>query len=223
MTVLFVHGAWHGAWTWDRVLEHVPDGRAIDLPSDHGGGGFVADVAAVRAALDDMQAPVTLVGHSYGGAVITEAGTHPKVGRLVYVASMALDAGETMQRNAAAQDPVAGSAPAPRMSAGLVVEDGAMRVDPEIARDAFYADCEVQPVDLLVPHPLDAFGTPVTVPAWRSVPSTAIVCTQDEAIRVEVQRFFAQRCTNVLELDASHSPMLSMPERVAEIVRAATA
>ena len=218
--VLLVHGAWHGAWCWDDVLARVPDAVAIDLPSNHGGGGFAADVAAVRATLDRMRAPVVLVGHSYGGAVITEAGTHPNTGHLVYLASLALDTGETMQKNAAAADPVASAAPAPKMSSAVRVDAdaAALVVDPALAADGFYADCAQQPVDRLVPHPLDAFGTPINDPAWKHKPSTFVLCTQDETIRPEVQRFFASRCDRLVELDSSHSPMLSMPDQVAEII-----
>ena len=217
MTVLFVHGAWHGAWAWDEVLPLVPGSRAIDLPSDHGGGGFTADVAAVRAALDEMQAPVTLVGHSYGGAVISEAGTHPKVDRLVIIAGFALDVGETVMENGAPPSPPTA------LHGAMRVEDGAMVLDPDGAHRAFYLDCDESPVDRLVPHPLDAFGTPVTAPAWKVVPTTYVLCTQDQAVQPEVQRFLAARCSDVVELAASHSPMLSMPERIAEIARGATA
>jgi pimeloyl-ACP methyl ester carboxylesterase len=205
------------------VQAHLPDAVAIDLPSNHvPGGDFADDVAAVRAALDGMEGPVVLCGHSYGGAVISEAGTHPKVGHLVYLASMALDAGETMMSNAASDDPEASSAPPAALGAAMRVEGDALVLDPAGAAAAFYGDCDEKPVDRLVPHPLAAFGTPVTSPAWADRPSTFVLCTRDEAIRPEVQRFFARRCTTTVELEASHSPMLSMPDRVAEILRAAS-
>ena len=223
-SVLLVHGAWHGAWCWEPVMEHLTDARAIDLPSDHrAGAGFDDDVAAVRSALDEMQAPVTLVGHSYGGAVISEAGNHPSVGRLVFLAAFALDAGETLMANASAQDPVASAAPPTALNAAMRIEGDQVLVDPEGARLAFYADCETQPVDRLRPHAMGAFTVPVTSPAWKRSPSTYVLCTQDQAIHPDVQRFLARRCTTTVELDASHSPMLSMPARVAEVVRTATA
>jgi pimeloyl-ACP methyl ester carboxylesterase len=100
MSILLIHGAWHGAWCWDPVRAHLAEAAAIDLPSNHGGGGFTGDVAAVRSALDHMQAPVTLVGHSYGGAVISEAGMHPAVGHLVVIAGFVLEVGETVIANA---------------------------------------------------------------------------------------------------------------------------
>lgn len=212
MTTLFVHGAWHGGWCWDDVLPLVPDSRAIDLPSVHAGGAYADDVAAVRAALDEMDAPVTLVGHSYGGAVISEAGTHPNVGHLVFLCAFALDAGETVLTNGAPPTP-------PTTLSGAIRIDGdQISVDPEGAVAAFYADCTTQPVDRLRSMDVAAFGVPVAQPAWKTVPSTYVVCTQDQAIHPDVQRFLAARCTNTVELDASHSPMLSMPGRVSEIV-----
>ena len=104
-SALLVHGAWHGGWCWERVTPLLDgDVRTVDLPTVHAGGAFADDVAAVRAVLDEMDGPVTLVGHSYGGAVISEAGTHPTVGHLVVVAGFVLDAGETTISNAAAAD-----------------------------------------------------------------------------------------------------------------------
>lgn len=215
--VLLVHGAWHGAWCWEPLMERLPGAVAIDLPSVWAGGDFAADVAAVRDALDGMEAPVTLVGHSYGGAVISEAGTHPNVGHLVFLTAFALDAGETVMANGAP------ATPPTVLSNALVIDGTDSRVDPEGARSAFYGDCADQPVDRLRPMSLAAFGTPVTAPAWKTVPSTYVVCSRDEALHPDLQRFLATRCTHAVELAASHSPMLSMPDRVAEIVIAAAA
>jgi pimeloyl-ACP methyl ester carboxylesterase len=213
MSILLIHGAWHGAWCWDPVRAHLDDAVAINLPSNHGGGGFVGDVAAVRSTLDGMPAPVTVVGHSYGGAVISEAGTHPSVGHLVVIAGFALAAGETVTAHGAPPTPPTA------LSAAVRLEGDDFVLDADGARVAFYADCEVAPVDRLVPHPLDAFMTPVTNAAWSSVPSSYVLCSEDQALHVDAQRFFAMRCTTTVELEASHSPMLSMPARVAEILR----
>ena len=211
--VLLVHGAWHGAWCWEALRALLPDAEAIDLPSNHGGGGFDGDIAAVRSALDSMDAPVVLVGHSYGGAVVSAAGDHPKVGHLLFLCAYALDDGESLAANGA--PPSSGGSLAPQIDGEMLI------IDAEVARDAFYSDCAKQPVDRLVPHPLGAFLTPVGSPAWRVKPSTYVICTEDRAIHPDQQRFFAERCSHVVELPASHSPMLSMPDRVAEIVRAA--
>lgn len=213
---LLVHGAWHGAWCWDEVRAHLPDAVAIDLPSNHvEGAGFTDDVAAVRAALDGMS-DVVLCGHSYGGAVITEAGAHGSVRHLVYLCAFVPDVGETVMGLSGSP----GFEPS-TLSSGLTIEGDDLLVTPDVAREAFYADCEQQPVDRLVPHPMRAFGVEPAAAAWRDTPSTYVVCTQDRAIQPGLQRQMAARCTTTVELEASHSPMLSMPERVAEILRSA--
>jgi pimeloyl-ACP methyl ester carboxylesterase len=221
---LLVHGAWHGAWCWEAVQERLPEAIALDLPSNHvEGASFTDDVNAVRDALDGMT-DVVLCGHSYGGAVISEAGAHDHVRHLVYLTAFALDVGETVLDNAAAQDPVASAAPPVAMSGALRVEDDGRTVvvDPAAVTAAFYADCDPAPVDRLVPHSMRAFEIQTTAAAWRDRPSTYVVCTQDQAIHPDVQRFFAGRTGGrTVELDASHSPMLSMPDAVAEILRAA--
>lgn len=210
MNVVLVHGAWHGAWCWDAVrAAGLEDAVTLDLPSNHvEGAGFTDDVAAVRDVLDGLS-DVVLVGHSYGGAVISEAGAHDNVAHLVYLCAFALDVGESLASNPSPTGPVA-LAPS--------VEGAHLVVDPDGARDAFYGDCDEQPVDRLVPHNMAAFLTELTAAAWRSKPSTYVVCLQDRAIHPDQQRFFANRCWSTVELDASHSPMLSMPERVVEIV-----
>ncbi len=218
---LLVHGAWHGAWCWEQVLAQLPGAVAIDLPSNHvDGAGFTDDVNAVRDALDGMS-DVVLCGHSYGGAVISEAGAHDSVRHLVYLTAFALDVGETVTANASSDDPVAAAAPPPALNAAMRFEGEDLVLDPEGAHQALYLDCPTSPVDRLVPHPARAFGVQATAAAWKDTPSTYVVCTQDQAIHPDVQRFFARRCAATVELDASHSPMLSMPDRVAEILRGA--
>jgi pimeloyl-ACP methyl ester carboxylesterase len=216
---LLVHGAWHGAWCWDAVREHLPDAVTLDLPSNHvPGAGFTDDVAAVRDALDGMS-DVVLCGHSYGGAVISEAGAHPNVAHLVFLTAFVLDQGETVMANAAADDPVAGAAPPAALNAAIRFEGDDLVLDPEGAHTAFYLDCPTSPTDRLVPHPARAFGVQGVAAAWRSTPSTYVVCTEDLAIHPDVQRFFARRCATTIEIEASHSPMLSMPGRVTDILR----
>lgn len=218
---LLVHGAWHGAWCWDAVVSRLPGAVAIDLPSNHvDGAGFADDVNAVRDALDGMT-DVVLCGHSYGGAVISEAGAHDNVAHLVYLCAFALDVGETVVTNASADDPVAAAAPPPALNAAMRFEGDDLLVDPAGAHQAFYLDCPTSPVDRLVPHPARAFGVQAAAAAWRDKPSTYVVCAQDQAIHPDVQRFFAARCTSTVELEASHSPMLSVPDRVVQILEAA--
>ena len=212
---VLVHGAWHGAWCWDPVIAALGgDAVALDLPSDHvEGTGLTEDVGAVRAVLDGLD-DVVLCGHSYGGAVISEAGAHLSVRHLVYLCAFVLDVGESVLANAAPQlDTV--------LNTVMVPSGDVVSVTPEGARAAFYADVADPPLDRLVPHDMRAFTTQVTAAAWRDKPSTYVLCAQDQAIHPDRQRFFAGRCGGVVELEASHSPMLSMPDRVAEILRGA--
>jgi pimeloyl-ACP methyl ester carboxylesterase len=216
MSVLLVHGAWHGAWCWEPLIDALGgDAAALDLPSDHvAGAGFTDDVNAVRDVLDDMT-DVVLVGHSYGGAVISEAGAHDNVAHLVYLCAFTLDVGESLLANAAPRVETA-------LNAGLRPDGDLITVTPEAAGVAFYGDVADAPVDRLVPHNMRAFTTELAAAAWRDKPSTYVLCTQDQAIHPDRQRFYASRCSSVVELEASHSPMLSVPDRVAEIIRGAT-
>ena len=194
-TVVLVHGAWHGAWCWDKVVAGLDAAgvpvAAVDLPLT----SFDDDMSATRAAIDEVGGPVVLCGHSYGGAVITQAGDHPSVGHLVYVCAFALDEGESTASAATGDElPNSDLADAFRFS-----EDGEMvDLDPEGARTAFYLDCDRAEADAalarLRPMPFSCFTTPVTKAAWRDRPSTYAVCTEDRAVHRELQRVLAARC-----------------------------
>ena len=225
-TFVLVHGAWHGSWCWKRVRKSLQaEGHDVFTPTLTGVGErshlispqvnletHIADVVNLIRweELDD----VVLCGHSYGGAVISEAGAHHSVRHLVYLCAFVLDVGESVLANAAPQlDTV--------LNTVMVPSGDVVSVTPEGARAAFYADVADPPLDRLVPHDMRAFTTQVTAAAWRDKPSTYVLCAQDQAIHPDRQRFFAGRCGGVVELEASHSPMLSMPDRVAEILRGA--
>jgi len=215
-TFVLVHGAWHGAWCWDPVVAALGDSRVVtlDLPSNHvEGAGFTDDVRAVRDLLDAAGGDVVLCGHSYGGAVISEAGAHDAVAHLVYLAAFVLDVGESVSSNAAPAMPA-------ELQAAMRVDGDRVSIDPGAAPTVFYGDVADPPVDRLVPHNLRAFIVKCTAAAWKDRPSTYVLCREDGAAG-PWQRFFADRCSSVVELDASHSPMLSMPDRVADILRAA--
>jgi pimeloyl-ACP methyl ester carboxylesterase len=224
--IVLVHGAFHGAWCWDR-LRRVLDERslpsiAVDLPG-HGSstlplGDLQADAHHVAKLLADIDDEVVLVGHSYGGGVITEAAGHAdNVGHLVYVAAICADVGESVARSVVVED-----LPRPELNDALVVADGIITVDPERAESVFYHDCEpadvATAIERLSPQKSASLTQPVTVAAWRTVPSTYILCREDRAIPAALQAVLAKRCNSVVELDASHSPFLSMPEAVADIL-----
>jgi pimeloyl-ACP methyl ester carboxylesterase len=220
-TVVLVHGAWHGAWSWNAVVPLlearglVP--RTLDLPSVGAAaddpGGLSGDAAAVGRLIDETGGAAVLCGHSYGGMVVTKAAEgRDDVGRLVYLCAFMPDAGESLV------DITRGPAPWIR-----TLDDGCTLPDLALAADLFYGDCDDETqrrsTDRMRPMPLAPFAEPATEAAWRRIPSTYVVCTQDNAIPVELQRnVFAPRAGEVVELEASHSPFFSQPDDVAEIL-----
>jgi pimeloyl-ACP methyl ester carboxylesterase len=222
-TIVLVHGAWHGAWCWDRVMPLLEERglsvRTVDLPSVDPAGDdrpdLTDDAAAVSAVLDAVDGPILLCGHSYGGMVITRAAAgRSDITRLVYLCAAMPDSGES---GAAVFERAGITAP------WLVVDDGLMSVDPEQASSVFYADCDPETQQTAVARlrrmSIAPHVEPVPVAAWRSIPSTYVVCTKDVAIPTEAQRrAFAPQADEVLELDASHSPFLSQPAAVAELL-----
>jgi pimeloyl-ACP methyl ester carboxylesterase len=231
-TVVLVHGAWHGAWCWDRVVQGLAargvDVVAIDLPG-HGAsteplGDLHGDAAAVGRALDALDGSAVVCGHSYGGAVISEgAAGHPNVRHLVYLAALMLDAGESCSNSVAMP---AGGAPGPEPELGPAMqfsEDGTtVTVDPVATRRIFYADCTDVDIDWamarLGPQPAITLQQPVPAAAGREVPSTYVVCADDRAIPPWIQHAFAERATNSIVWPTSHSPFLSQPDLVVELL-----
>jgi pimeloyl-ACP methyl ester carboxylesterase len=174
-------------------------------------------VAAVRVVLDDTPGQKLLVGHSYGGTVVTAAAAgRADVARLIYLCAAMLDVGE--------------SGASVFASAGidaswLVLRDGLMWPNLDVSGELFLGDCDPATqraaVERLRPMSLVPHGEPVPEAAWHSIPSTYVVCTLDKAIPVQVQRtVFAPRAQEVLELEASHSPFYSQPRAVAELLAA---
>jgi pimeloyl-ACP methyl ester carboxylesterase len=225
MIVVLVHGAWHGAWCWAPVLDRLAAGgieaHAVDLPLT----GLHDDAARVREQLDSMDGPVLLVGHSYGGAVITEAGDHPAVARLLYLAAFPLTEDESAA-SAAAADPAAGEIShvgRPELRAGLIFdESGLMSIDRDLAAAMFYGDCDAEAtawaLDQLRPQALVTLQQQPAAVAWRSRPSTYVICTDDQTVHPQLQRILARRCTDVVQWQSGHSPFLSQPELVADLL-----
>jgi pimeloyl-ACP methyl ester carboxylesterase len=233
--VMLIHGAWHGAWCWEPIVDRLSAkgvrAVAVDLPG-HGAdpGPFSdrhGDARRVREALDGIDAPVILLGHSYGGAVITEAGDHPAVAYLVYLCALALNEDETCARAAMAET---ANAPIsydgrPDLSAGFLADEpGAVTLDPVVAAACLYNDCDPETVDWalarLGAQPLVTLQQSSPIVAWRAKPSTYIVCANDLAIHPDLQRILAKRCTHTAEWDSGHSPFLSQPDRLADFLGA---
>lgn len=231
--VILVHGAWHGAWAWDRVLPLLAaagvEATAIDLPGhgDDSGpfGDLHADAARLSRELDGLGSNVVLVGHSYGGAVITEAGVHHAVEHLVYVASFVLDAGESCTTALAAEAEAAGidHQGRPDLGGGFIEgPDGTVSLDPLVAAACFYNDCDRATADWalarLGPQPLASLRQAPNGVAWTATPSTYAVCADDLAVHPDLQRLLARRCTTSVEWPTGHCPFLSRPELVAELL-----
>jgi pimeloyl-ACP methyl ester carboxylesterase len=209
--VVLVHGLWHRPEHFAPLMEALAaEGVAVSAPLLHR-GSFDADVAAVQEAVDACVEPPVLVGHSYGGAVITDVAG---AAHLVYLAAFVPDLGES----AASLNGRDGLINA----AVRVREDGMTEIVPELADEHLYQDCTPEQRDraraLLVPQTArSGRGTP-TRTAWRSVPSTYVVSTDDRAVAPPIQRRMAERCTTVVELDAGHCAFLSRTAEVAAII-----
>jgi pimeloyl-ACP methyl ester carboxylesterase len=219
-TLVLVHGAWHGPWVWRRLVEELSDldVRTVALPSvgpDPAAlGDLRTDAEAVRAAVTLVDGPVLVCAHSYGGMPATEglAGMRNVVG-LVYLSAFQLDIGESLLGAVGVNAPswwdvhrTEGYVDALR-PAEVFYED----VHPETARAA---------IDRLGHHSLAAFAQPLTRAAWRTIPSTYVVCERDAAIPVVAQETMAERAGRVLRMPSSHSPFLSRPAQLAGVLRA---
>jgi pimeloyl-ACP methyl ester carboxylesterase len=183
---------------------------------------LAGDVAATKQVLDDLAGPVILVGHSYGGAVVTEAGTDDRVVAVVYIAAFAPDKGESV--NTLIADPPPG-APVPPI---LPPRDGFLFLDREQFAASFAGDLPPAQAQFMadsqVPWGLSALEGAVTDPAWRSTPSWYLVATDDRMIPPPAQRVMSERAgSTVVESPGSHSIYVSRPEAVAELIRAAAA
>jgi pimeloyl-ACP methyl ester carboxylesterase len=221
VTLVLVHGAWHGSWCWQRLVPRLEQRgiavRVVDLPSVGApavsAADLSADAAAVRAVIETAAAPVVLCGHSYGGMVISQAATAlRKVARLVYLCAFMPLEGQSLVA-------IGGGKLAPWIQQ---LADGRTLPDLNRAAELFFGDCDAATqswaVKQLRPQPAAPFTEAVTQPAWRAIASTYIVCTQDRALPAELQRLFAGQASDVRELVASHSPFLSQPERLAELL-----
>ncbi len=235
MKVVFVHGAlvFDGAWWWHRMVEPLAalglGSRTVELPScvappgasPEVPGDMHADADAVRAALDEEDEPLALVGHSYGGVVITDAAAgHGNVQHLVYVTSVMPERDETLASLGGGREPGPWMDPRPA--------DGTMGVKAEFLPRAFMQDCDEEAVagalKRLTRQPLTVFGQSPRAVAWREKPSTYVVCAEDRATPPEAQREYAGRADRVVELPTGHHPMLSHPGLLTRaIAEAATA
>ncbi len=220
--VVLEHGAWHGPWCWDRVVPLLRDRGietiAIDLPSMDVNAGYVTtvhdDARTLRAALDTLDRPAVVVGHSYGGMVITEGAEHPMVKHLVYLAAFRPDNGQSL-------NDLTRVVPNVELARSVrLTVDRRSTLDSELLGPTLYNDCDDTTVawanERLRPM-LSESSDSVDAAAWRGISSTYVVCTEDRAILPELQRHMAQHAGEVIEWQTSHSPFASQPALVADL------
>ena len=217
-TTVFVHGAWHGAWCWEAVTPVLDrEGRpwkAIDLPLT----GLADDIAAVKSMVASIPGDTVLVGHSYGGSVITGAGAEPDVVGLVFVSAMALKPGESSTDHEF-NDLVAW-ANEQQLKEYLFDEFGNVAVNPERGTEFFYHDLDpdvaVAAVARLRPMALACLTDKVDVAGWQGKPAVYVLTTDDRAVPPAIQERLAERINaRTVRLATSHSPFYVAPEAVA--------
>ena len=219
--VVLVHGGFVDGSGWQAVYRALrSDGFTVGVVQNPT-ISLAGDVDAVRRVVAAQNGPVILVGHSYGGAVITEAGNDPKVVGLVYIAAFAPDKGESVAT--LIKDPPAG-APVPPI---LPPRDGYLLLDREKFRDSFAADVDPDlaafMADAQLPWGLEALSGTISEPAWRSKPSWYLVTTEDRMIPPPAQRFMSKRAgATVVEVAGSHAIYVSQPAAVAELITTAS-
>ena len=218
--VVLVHGGWVDGSGWEGVYKALKkSGYAVTIVQE-ATTSLADDVAATKRAIASQNGPVILVGHSYGGTVITEAGTDPKVVGLVYVAAFAPDKGESV--STLIKDPVPG-APVPPI---LPPVDGYLLLDKAKFPASFAGDVSPEKAafmaDSQVPWGVNALGGTISEPAWRTKPSWYLLTTDDKMIPPAAQRQMAKRAgATVIEVKASHAVFVSQPQAVASLIEKA--
>jgi pimeloyl-ACP methyl ester carboxylesterase len=220
VSIVLVHGGFVDASGWQGVYnELTKDGYHVSVVQNPT-TSLEDDVAATTRAIDAIDGPVVLVGHSYGGVVITEAGNNPKVAGLVYITAFAPDKGESVSSLIANPPPGAAVPPI------LPPKDGLLFLDRTKFAASFAADLSPRTASFMadsqVPWGVAALTGAITQPAWRTKPSYYLVATQDHMIPVAAQRSMAERAgATVVEATGSHAIYVSKPKDVAALIRRA--
>jgi len=226
-TLVLVHGAWHGGWAWDRLAaEPALSGLridAVDLPGrDRGDVPSAADqhdlrahVAWLRRHLERIEGPIVVCAHSYGGAVVGEAiAGLASVRAAVFVAAFVLEEGESCSD----ANPGAGAS-----RLGPEVEGDYLVVESDVAAQLFYQDADPASASAaaarVTPEHLGTVTAPAGVAGWRGVPTTYVLTERDRALPADAQRRLAARTDAQVSLDSDHSPMLTHPAALAEVIR----
>jgi pimeloyl-ACP methyl ester carboxylesterase len=220
VSIVLVHGGFVDGSGWQGVYNILKkDGYSVSIVQNPT-LTLQGDVAATKQVIDAQKGPVVLVGHSYGGAVITEAGNDPKVAGLVYITAFALDKGESV--NSLIANPPPGAPVPPIVPAG----DGMLLLDKTKFAASFAADVPPDEAafmaDSQVPWGVAALSGAVTTPAWRVKPSWYLVAKDDHMIPPDAQRMMSKRAgASVVEVNGSHAVYVSDPKSVAAIIETA--
>jgi len=218
--IVLVHGGFVDGSGWEEVYYILKkDGFRVSIVQNPT-ISLADDVAVTKRVLATHDDPAILVGHSYGGAVITEAGNDPKVAGLVYIAAFALDDGESV--SSLIKDPPPG-APVPPI---LPPVDGYLFLDQTKFPSSFAADVDAEKAafmaDSQVPWGAEALNGTISHAAWRAKPSWYLVATEDKMIPPPAQRFMAERAgSTVVEVAGSHAIYVSQPDAVAKLIKTA--
>ena len=217
-SVVFCHGLWADGSCFSKLIAPLQAEGYECIAAQYGLNTTAEDVTLVKATIGRVSSPVVLVGHSYGGSVITGAGTDDRVAGLVYIAALAPDADETSQTQQS-------NFPKTDVFSYIEVADGRIWLRPE-GIDCFAGDLSEQEKKLVwatqcVPD-ADLFNAKVGGTAWKSKPSWYIVAKNDRTVHPDLERFFAKRMgATTYEVDSSHVPMLSHPDVVIDVIRTA--
>jgi len=215
-SIVFCHGLWADGSCFTKLIVPLQAEGYECIAAQYGLNSTAEDVAVTKATIGRASGPVILVGHSYGGSVITGAGTHDRVAGLVYICALAPDADESSQTQQS-------NFPRTPVFSHIDVQDGRIWLLPD-GIDDFAGDLSEQEKKLVlatqgVPKP-DLFEAKAGGTAWKSKPSWYIVGKNDRTVHPDMERFVAKRMgATTYEFDSSHVPMLSQPERVLDVIR----
>jgi pimeloyl-ACP methyl ester carboxylesterase len=217
-SIVFVHGIWADGSSFSKVIPTLQAEGYEVLAAQHSLDRLEGDVVTVTRTLGRVRSPVILVGHSYGGTVITAAGTDDRVAGLVYIAALAPDADETSQSQQ-------NRYPTTDIFSHIEVADGRVWMRPEGIK-CFAGDLSEQEQKVVwathAAPAADLFNQKHAGTAWRSKPSSYIVAKKDRTVQPELQRFVAKRMSATThEVESSHVPMLSNPSFVIDVIRSA--
>lgn len=217
-SLLLVHGAWHGSWCWNLARPHFEDVGyrtiAVDLPSSGRKpeelGGLSDDASVIESALSQIDPPVVIMGHSYGGIPMAQAARPERVSGMVFLSACVLPPGESLLTMLGGLEPP------------WLRTDTAGSCFPENPEALFYHDVPPDLVEWAVSQlkfqSIRSFREPLTGTDWRAIPSAYVVCADDRALFPELQLKMAAECDFTLTIPGSHSPFLSRPADLVKVV-----